>query len=182
LIRYDAERRRVVQVGRRTTEDDAVENVEVLRAEFQIPRLAPQEKLLEQGEVFTVQGRIADARESRGSSTKGKRRRLAEGGDIQIQVFCRVETAHGYRTPHVGGDPVGSISSAEQGNIPATAHAKRKAGFVGLNGIDLPATYNLVKHRAHVPQKSMVPPDRKLVSPRHDENVRAIDSHNAFLE
>jgi len=122
LIVYESERCWVVDVGRRIAEDNAVEEVKELRPEFQIPQLALQVEFLEQGEIFTVGGRRTHAGKAWGRIAKGERIRLAKGVDVEVHIFRRVETAHGYRAPSFGGEPVGTVAPAEQRNVSAAVH------------------------------------------------------------
>src|SRR5262245_1289337 len=97
LRSYLSKRRRIIEVGRRATEDDTVKEVEEFRPELEIAQLVLQVELLEHGKIFGVGGRPADTGNAWGCIAKGERSRLAEGIDIQVQVLGRVETAHGYR-------------------------------------------------------------------------------------
>src|SRR5262249_32705383 len=122
LRRYLSKRCRVIEVSRRITEDHPVEEVEELRPELQIPRLALQIEFFEDREVFRIGGRPADAGNAWGRIAKGERTWLAEGVDVEVHILGGVETAHGYRTPNVGGYPVGAVAASKQRNISAAGH------------------------------------------------------------
>src|SRR6202011_6143669 len=106
----------------------------------------------------------------------------AERVYVQINVFRRIEMAHGHVRANFVRNPIRPVASAKQGNVTASADANGRAGLVPLDRVHLPAADHRIEHPVAIRCETLTVTEWHLIIPGNNQNMGLVDSQNCLLQ